>query len=399
MNDISLELKEIAVNKKKYMLNQHTYAALSNDDKNPLYNISVSNNSFSIDIWKGCLLQCAYCHVQGCYGDLREDGNGNLTMNYKPERRNDSTISEIVESLINYEGFINDYSPVSICTSSTEPFINEEITQSTIDIMLEFVKRGRKNPFWIVTKIGGIDQKWEPDIRKIIENGNKLLISVCWTNNNIEIEPYHKNRFVNLSWMADSGVLINWYMRPLVKEWNASFENIRYIMETARATDIKFVSICTGGLRWTEGIEFALECIHHIDMPELIKNDNEKTLSPEIEEYIEKLSGELFPDTPIFFRSCCALSHAFEIPNINLLQFSADSHCDKCPAEQRKRCNAAKNAVTENIDTISRIFNKDFTYSYSKYGYWKVNHNTSYSERSIALKQISGFLFHLVSKE
>lgn len=293
MNDRYLELKEITENNKKYKLNQHTYAVLSNDENNPLYNVSVSNNSFSIDIWRGCLLQCAYCHVQGCYGDLRKDKDGNFTMNYKPERRNNSTISEVVDSLINYEGFLKDYSPISICTSSTEPFLNEEVTQSTIEIMLEFVKRGMKNPFWVVTKFGGINRKWEPDIKNILKNGNKLLISVCWTNNSIEIEPYHKNRFVNLFWMAEIGVLINWYMRPLVKEWNASFENIRYIMETAKETGISFINICSGGLRWTEGIEFALECIHHLDMPELIKNDNEKTLSPEIEKYIEELSKEL----------------------------------------------------------------------------------------------------------
>ena len=383
------ETEKILIEGQEYILNKHTYAALSNDEKNPLYCVSVSNNSFSIDIWRGCLLDCAYCHVQGCYGDLKEKKRGGLSINYKPTRRNKSTIREIVSALIHYEGFIPNYSPVSICTSSTEPFLGDEIIQSTIDIMHEFIKQGMKNPFWIVTKVGGIDIKWKDEVVKIIEHGNKILISVCWTNNLIEIEPYHQNRFINLDWMEREGVLINWYMRPLVKEWNASLENIRLIMEQAKKAGINFVNICAGGLRWTEGIEFGLKCIHKLEMPKLVKNDNEKTLDIEIEKYIKKLGREIFPDTPIYIKSSCALSEALKLPEINLLQFSFDKHCMDCPIEQKERCDTIKKIVYSK----KCILDLPVLPELSQDEVLNIIKNNDYADSNIAIKKISFLLY------
>ena len=322
----------------EYCLNTFTFASISDQESNPLFCVSVSNNSFSIDLWRGCLLDCAYCHVQGCFYDLIES-DSKITMHYAPVRRNNSTIQEVVESLVHHPSFIPDYSLISLCTSSTEPFLNEEVTSSTIAIMLEFVRKGFKNPFWIVTKMGGIANHWEPEIREIIESGSKILISVCWTNNLPEIEPMRGDRFKNLRWMTDCGVLLNWYMRPLVREWNASTENLRFIMEKVGNLDLPFLNIVAGGLRWTEGIEFGMRMLHNLPLPEIAKDDNIKTLYPDTIINIKKIHDELLPEIPLFFKSSCAVSHALSLPNLNCWQFMGDVvQCENCPTEQYMRC-------------------------------------------------------------
>lgn len=332
-------------NGSKYYLNTFTYASISDQETEPLFCVSVSNNSFSIDLWRGCLLNCAYCHVQGCFYDLIDSCSG-LTMHYAPARRNNSTIQEVVEALVHHPSFIPDYSLISLCTSSTEPFLNEEVTDSTISIMLEFVRRGYKNPFWIVTKMGGIADRWEPAIREIIERGSKILISVCWTNNLPEIEPMRGNRFKNLRWMTDCGVLLNWYMRPLAREWNASPENLRFIMETVRNLNLPFTNIVAGGLRWTEGIEFGMKVLHNLPLPKLDKDDNTKTLYADTVSHIKKLHDELLPGIPLFFKSSCAVSYALSLPNLNCWQFVGNTTlCGNCPNEQYMRCHRLLNQL------------------------------------------------------
>ena len=50
---------------KKYELCEYMFGALKMDHSSPLCCVSEANNSFSIDYFKGCPFQCAYCHVQG----------------------------------------------------------------------------------------------------------------------------------------------------------------------------------------------------------------------------------------------------------------------------------------------------------------------------------------------
>ena len=77
---MNAESVQVDVSGRVFHLLPHTFAALSADPNDPLFCVSVANNSFSIDPWKGCPFNCAYCHVQGCYEDLH-----NWTNCYKPE--------------------------------------------------------------------------------------------------------------------------------------------------------------------------------------------------------------------------------------------------------------------------------------------------------------------------
>ena len=84
----------INYNGKEYILCEYMYGVLKMDHNSPLCCVSEANNSFSIDYWKGCSFQCAYCHVQGIYEDLDE----NYKMYKNPIPRSRFSIEEIAES-------------------------------------------------------------------------------------------------------------------------------------------------------------------------------------------------------------------------------------------------------------------------------------------------------------
>ncbi|SDY23801.1 hypothetical protein [Thermoactinomyces sp. DSM 45892] len=320
----------------EYMMREYMYAVLIPDRSHPLSCVSVSNNSFSIDLWTGCALQCSYCHVQGMVEDMQGEGK----MHVKPVKRNSFTVDEIVDSLIEHPYFISDKSIISIGTSSTEPFARGEVCNSTFDLMRAFTKRGLKNPFWIVTKFG-IPADKIVDFEEIAQT-NKIIISLCWSNAPKEIEPARNNRFAHLEKIRHiNNISVNWYMRPLVPEWNGTVENVAYMINFVKENYSGCIdSIVPGGLRWTEGIEYGLTEARDLEMPQIIKEDNIKSMSDELWESIVEMCNESFPGVPVFYHSSCALTHALEVPSITLLQFEKPMDCGRsvCPDSQRSIC-------------------------------------------------------------
>lgn len=313
------------INGKRHKLCKYMFGVLEMNYDNPLCCVSEANNSFSIDYWKGCSFQCAYCHVQGIYEDLDE----NLKMLKIPKPRSKFTIENIIDALIAHKFFKKDESLISIATSSTEPFANFETTNSTLRIMEYFVELGYKNPFWIVTKAGipyGISER----LKCITNNGNKIMISICYAGNPKEIEPAQNDRFRNIEELSNTGVTTSWYMRPLVREWSANENNIETMIKEISKKYFNYLDmIIPGGLRWTEGIEFGLKDIRGLKMPDLIKQYNKKTLSGEIEDKIVKLCNIYFPNKPVYFHSSCGISHMLNKSNIALLNIFDSHSCDK----------------------------------------------------------------------
>ncbi len=334
--ELKENIKKITVNNKDYSLCEYMYGVLEMDHNSPLSCVSEANNSFSIDYWKGCAWQCSYCHVQGIFEDLDE----NLCMYKKPIPRNKFSVEEIIDALVDHSYFRKNKSIISIATSSTEPFANPIVTENTLEIMEYFVKLGYKNPFWIVTK-AGIPNNIEKRLKSICDNGNQIMISICWADNPKNIEPVQNNRFKNVEKLKNTGVTVSWYMRPLVEEWSANknqLENmIKYVSENySEHIDM----IIPGGLRWTEGIEFGLKDIRGLEMPKLIKEHNKKTLSNDIEENILNLCNKYFPNKPLYFNSSCGISHMLNRPNVALLNLFDNKICEKsiCYNKRKHKC-------------------------------------------------------------
>ena len=333
-NDNSINVK---INGKYYKLCKYMFGVLEMNHNSPLSCVSEANNSFSIDYWKGCSFQCAYCHVQGIYEDL----DNNFRMYKNPIPRSKFTIENIVDALISHKFFKKNDSLISIATSSTEPFANIQTTNNTLQIMEYFVKLGYTNPFWIVTK-AGIPHSISKRLKKICDNGNKIMISICYANNPREIEPVQNNRFKNIEELKETGVVVSWYMRPLVKEWGANEKNLELMIKKISKQYYDYIDmIIPGGLRWTEGIEFGLQDIRGLKMPKLIKKYNKKTLSTTLENTIVRLCKKYFKNKPVYFHSSCGISHMLNKPNISLLNIFDVDTCNKliCHNKCKDLCN------------------------------------------------------------
>ena len=88
----------INYNGKKCELCEYMFGVLKMDRSSPLSCVSEANNSFSIDYYKGCSFQCAYCHVQGIYEDLDE----NYKMYKIPRPRSKFSVEKIIDELIRH---------------------------------------------------------------------------------------------------------------------------------------------------------------------------------------------------------------------------------------------------------------------------------------------------------
>lgn len=336
----------------KFSFRKNTYGVLIPDRNHPLSCVSVSNDSLSIDLWTGCSWQCRYCHVQGTHIDI-ENGGKMLT---KPQKRSKFSIDEIIDSLMEHPFFVPNETIISIGTASTEPFAAGPVADSTFEIMLKFVERGLKNPFWIITK-AGIPKHRKQSIAKIVQAGNPLMISICWANNPNTIEPVNNNRFQNIGDAKEAGAVISWHLRPIVKEWSGSEQNIEMMMLWVKRNYGDMIdSIVPGGLRWTEGIEYGLTELHGIEMPKIPKEDNLKFLSNNLWARVTELSKELFPGMPVYQKSSCCVSKMLNVSSINLAQHLNKEACEDsiCPIEQRKICASydPKKISTKSLQTM-----------------------------------------------
>ncbi|OHB02021.1 MAG: hypothetical protein A3F53_00480 [Candidatus Zambryskibacteria bacterium RIFCSPHIGHO2_12_FULL_48_10] len=167
------------------------------------------------------------------------------------------------------------------------------------------------------------------------------MLSLCWADNPPHIEPIRNNRFLNIEEIKEAGVAIAWYMRPITPEWSGTRERVEMMMLWVKQHYAPYIScIVPGGLRWTEGIERGLVEVHRVSMPDIPKMENEKDLPYELAQTILELAGEHFPDTPVYFKSSCAITHMLKIPSISSVQVLSRPECEAslCPFAQRQIC-------------------------------------------------------------
>ena len=340
---------------REYHVREFTYGVLVPDYNHPLSAVSVSNNSLSIDLWKGCSWQCRYCHVQGTLADL-SDGQ---RMGRKPQLRTPFTIDEIINELVKHPFFIPDVTVISIGTASTEPFADGPVANSTFDIMEAFIRRGFRNPFWIVTK-ANVPKGRKQDIAAITKVVKGLMISICWVDNPQRIEPIRNNRFLYSEEAKEAGATISWYMRPMVPEWSGYKERIEMMMLWVKNYYGDVIDVIVpGGLRWTEGIEYGLVEIHDLPLPDIPRTDNVKALPSALWDLIIELGREHFPNVPIYRHSSCSLTHMLQVASLTSVETAARIDCERsfCPAAQRQLC-ATGGIHQINLVTAQRVLKR-----------------------------------------
>lgn len=322
---------------KVFQIRKFTFGVLAHNEKNPLCCTSQANSTISIDLWKGCQWQCAYCHVQGSSQDWDK---GSQSMGNTPTQRSKFGVDEILDSLMEHPFFEPNVTVISIGTASTEPFSNY-VVESTFAIMDYFKNRNLRNPFWIVTK-SSFPEKYKKRLAAIVRNGNTVLVSICWANNPAEIEPARNNRFINIEKIKEAGAYTSWYLRPLADSWSTSEENLSRSFDHASKYSNYIDMVIPGGLRWTEGIEYAMEEVKGVSLPPIIKDDNTKFLSTKTIKLIRKFHLKYMGgEKPLFFKSSCSLSYVLNLSNLNLAQIRNKHECESsiCPIVQREVCN------------------------------------------------------------
>lgn len=318
---------------------EFAYGVLVPDHDHPLSCVSVSNSSLSIDIWTGCAWQCRYCVAQGTLKDLGDNGR----MPNKPMLCTKFSIDEIVDALAAHPFFVKDVSVLSIGTASTEPFAPGAVAESTFEIMNAFVRHGCRNPFWIITK-GGFPKGRKQDLAAIVNAVRGVMISLCWADNPDTIEPVHNNRFLHAEEAKEAGATISWFMRPIVPEWSGTEECIEMMMLWVKERYRDVVDmIVPGGLRWTEGIENGLVEIYGLQLPDIPRDDNIKSLPDELWDLIIYLTHKHFPDMPVYRHSSCALTRMLGAQSLTSVQVMTRHNCEEslCPTTQRHICSKA----------------------------------------------------------
>lgn len=328
-------------NGQEYSITTQTFGALSDDSRNPLSCVSVANSSLSIDMWKGCIWQCGYCHVHDA--EVNHAGGGIMKMPNKPQLRTTHTPEDIVAALVLHPFFEAHKTVISLGTASTEPFDARVIDQ--VFKLIECIQaRGLTNPIWIVTK-NGVPNRALEKMGDCISRSSNFIISLTSGGLNQTIEPIQNDRFKNAEAAAALGAKIVLYLRPILEEWGSTPQKLTEILEKAKTTmgNQQFCAIAPGGLRWAEGVEIALVS-HGLKWPEhLSKDPDAKEMPDHIFQHVLAETERLFPGVPLVKHSSCAISNILKQPDITLTFRRKVDEClnSTCSGEQRQRCDLA----------------------------------------------------------
>lgn len=341
-----------------FTLLKGTYGALTEDLTDPLSAVSVANSSLSIDLWKGCAWQCAYCHVQGSNRNLSAEG----IMPKQVTRVGEFSIEEILVALQSHPFFVDHQTVLSIGTASTEPLAHGSVEDSTFRVLEVLQNMGLRNPVWIVTK-NYVSEKRVVAIKAFCDSGSKLMISPTINGLDSRIEPLHNNRTKNWRKVAEAGANVVLYLRPLVRAWGSSEAKVTATLEAFRAEmgTARLSAIVPGGLRWTEGIDYGLQ-VRGLEWPDgLPRIDNEKDLDDKLWDHIVRESARFFPGVPVVHHSSCALSNVLTRSDLSQVFSRSPVACGEstCGESQRYACTRAKQDLESNRDVHTRAAIED----------------------------------------
>lgn len=271
--------------------------------------IDYLKSSISLSTFAGCTNQCRYCIV----GDIKDE----LA---KIERI--QTEEEAVQNLFSYNYWINGRSILSI-NNRTDPFLNDEISQSTYQILHILEKCKIKNIILLITKMN-IPQ---PIMKKI--DDMKLNIILFYSYSGIK-RPIEKFSFEYRE-KAICNIANNWtkhmkihYIRPIIPQINDDRETIKYLLEISKRN---FDACVISGIRMTPKI--ASNIYEENWEKEGHTFSNHKILSDKVKQNIIDLRAELKYEK-VFYNTSCAVSYVNKMPDYNCT-FDTSKCSNICP--------------------------------------------------------------------
>ena len=242
---------------------------------------------YSINTFVGCTINCAYCFL--------------APINIVPMRPIRVAEEEkLIDEMINDPLFENGKTVISL-NNRTDPFINDEVKESTFALLRIMNERNVKNPITITTK-GFLS---EEDVKKLEAFSNLFLIIIVTYNGIPEIiQPIAKNvqerTMRNVS--KSKRIMLLHQFRPIIYGLNDDPQTIRNIIEYA-------MNYCDASIY--QGLRINAAIDERLKERQYYYNgayDKHKQKSKEVD-IMFKVLQEQHRDYPIFDHTSCAISY------------------------------------------------------------------------------------------
>lgn len=317
---------------------------------------------YSINSYIGCTINCAYCFLAPI-----------KIIPMRPIKVADE--KELVEEMINEVYFKENETIISL-NNRTDPFINNEVKESTFKILDALDSKNLKNIVTITSK--GL--LTEEDAKKLDEYKNiQIVIMVTYNGINKEIQPIdisvQETTIKNVS--KCKNVKLIQQLRPIIPNINDNEELLRklvnFAMQYCDATIYQ-------GIRVNQFIKDRLS-ERNYEYNGIF--DHHKQKSQEVDNIFERIREEN-PDYPIFDHTSCGLSYLFNLPDYNLhfTKCKCSKNClnyDKCFNEKEISYNydlkeeLEKLGITENYHMENGVLFIDGALDDEKKSYIKHN--------------------------
>ena len=284
---------------------------------------------YSINSYIGCSINCGYCFLAPI-----------KIVPMKPIKVIDE--KELIDSMIDDIYFVKNRTVISL-NNRTDPFITEEVKNSTFKLLDLMDEKGLTNIVTITTK-GLLD---ENDAKKLDKYKNiKVVIIVTYNGISFKIQPISKeiqeNTMKNISQCKN--VFLLHQFRPILPGVNDTEEIIRKVLECAK-------KYCDASI--FQGVRVNAYIKERLEKREYYYDgcyDTHKIKSKDVDEIFDTIREE-DASYPIFDHTSCALSYLFEEPDYNM-------HFNK--RECSKKCNnysLCHNLIDNKLEDLDTLLN------------------------------------------
>lgn len=266
-------------------------------------------SSFSINSYDGCNIGCKYCILSSLE-------NRNSLKKIAEEK-------DIVKELMDYK-FYSPNIPITI-NNITDPFLNQKVFDSTIEILKEIKKNNLKNPCVVITK------GYLSDVQAQILSDLKMNLICFYTLSGLseKLENRDEKRQIETIQRLSKfkNIKLLHYYRPIIEGINSDEQTIRRIANIA----IKyFQGSVIAGIRINSHLKKIFTELN-IEIP--FKFDTEhKVILNETYNRVINTFKQLKPDYPCFKKTSCGLGFINNMADYNGHSGRIDYCSPSCPS-------------------------------------------------------------------
>src|SRR6266508_4449396 len=289
--------------------------------------VEYRKSGLSLNHVQGCPLDCAYCirHTYGVW-DMRQ-----------PRALMDD--ASAVRALVEHPYFQPDVTPIQLFNRATDPML-PRVKNHLFAVLADLDARGLRNHVLVITRYRMSAQ----DCERLNELVN-VKLTLLFTYSGIDdkrIEPYPSHVAANSLRLASAlagryRTILYW--RPLVPGLN---DTPRHLWDAVELSKVAHATVFTGLFYRGEIAAY----YKANGLPEPYDDTARRKIVPETLE--QRVLGAFAHGGggPLFRKTSCAVSYAFELPDYNG-HYGIRELCDICPVTQLSRCAAAHTVTDE----------------------------------------------------